>query len=311
MRILVTGGTGFIGSRVVRQLLCHPDVEVVILTTGSDPWRLRRCGVLPRSPELQVVSGNFAQPEIDTILEAVQPQVIVHLAMVYHKLGSVGGDDVQAVNCEGTLRLFDAFLRVGGRRFINAGTCFEYGHQAADLIDETAECWPIYDYAVAKARATEALLKRARQTGTEALVLRVFAPYGPMEDPQRIVPQLLQAGGSGQALALSPGEQVRDYVHVDDTAAAFVTAALHPALPRPQAIYNVCTAIGCSLRSLAAKVERVLGRPLRLDWGRLSYRPNEMMRLVGANERIGAELGWRPAIALDDGLTRVAAKLAA
>src|SRR5262249_14928761 len=140
------------------------------------------------------------------------------------------------------------------------------------------------------------------EVGREALVLRVFAPYGPLEDDKRIVPQLITAGLDGRRLSLSPGEQVRDYVFVEDVAAAFVAAALHPALPDPQAVYNVCSAVGHSLRDLAAAVERVLGRPLDLGWGEAPYRPDEMMRLVGDGRRINADLGWRPKAALEDGL---------
>src|SRR5262249_11699503 len=160
------------------------------------------------------------------ILTAMRPEVVVHLAMVYHTPGSVGGEAVVEINHRGTVRLFEAFVRAGGRRFVSAGTCFEYGHTDAERIDETAACKPTYDYAIAKARGTEDTQRRAEATGVEALVLRVFAPYGSLEDPKRIVPLLLHCGRSGRSLDLSPGAQVRDYVLVEDVAEAFVVAAL-------------------------------------------------------------------------------------
>jgi nucleoside-diphosphate-sugar epimerase len=236
----------------------------------------------------------------------VRPDVIINLAMAYHTLGSTSNRDIAEVNYHGTVELIKAFQQSGGRRFITAGTCFEYGHQTAPRISETAPCHPIYDYAQAKARATAAILDRDNLRGLEAIVLRIFAPYGPREDGQRIVPQLLRAAILGERLNLSPGEQIRDYVYVADVAAAFVTAALHPRLPKARAVYNVCTGVGHSLKKLAAVVGTTLSQPLDLAWGAVPYRPDEMMRLVGDNRRIGDDLGWQPRLDLSQGLLQYA-----
>jgi dTDP-6-deoxy-L-talose 4-dehydrogenase (NAD+) len=225
--------------------------------------------------------------------------------MVYHILGSGGGSDVLRVNYEGTVRLFEAFASAGGRRFIGAGTCFEYGHQQAGQIHEDTPCTPIYDYAIAKARATETVLDRAARQGVEAALLRVFSPYGTMEDPQRLIPQLFRAARAESPLDMTPGEQVRDYTLVDDVAAAFVAAATAP-LACPQRVFNVCSGIGHTVRQVADAVGGALGRPVPVRWGRLPYRPNEMMRLVGCPRRIQAELGWRALWSLEDGLRRSA-----
>jgi nucleoside-diphosphate-sugar epimerase len=302
MRVLVTGGTGFIGSRVVQQLAARGGLQVVVLSRGGATGRLHACGVLGKAAPVRLLAGDFAAEDLPGILRQVRPEVVIHLAMVYHALGSAGGAAVDAVNFHGTVRLYESFLAAGGRRFVGAGSCFEYGHHDAERITENAPCRPIYDYAVAKARATETVLTRAAAAGAEAMMLRVFAPYGPLEDPKRIIPQLIAAAQTGRRLELTPGMQVRDYVFVEDVAAAFLTAALHPAPPRPQAVYNVCTGVGHSLRELAAHVVVAAGKPLALEWGKVPYRPNEMMRLVGCNRRIADELGWRPSHALDAGL---------
>src|SRR5262249_38827097 len=152
------------------------------------------------------------------------------------------------------------------------------------------------------ARATAELLARGKSERRETLVLRIFSPYGPLEDSKRILPQLIEAGLTGRRLALTEGGQVRDFVFVEDVAEAFVNAALCPSLPQPQAIYNVCTGAGHSLRDVAEHVARVLARPLDLDWGALPYRPDEMMYLVGDNQKIRADLAWAPRYSLDEGM---------
>jgi nucleoside-diphosphate-sugar epimerase len=310
MRILVTGGTGFIGSRVVQQLAALGGLEIIVLSRGADRGRLHACGALGGPSRVRIMTGDFAGPDLPAILRQSRPEVVVHLAMVYHTLGSAAAAAVDAVNFQGTVRLCETFLDGGGRRFVGAGTCFEYGHHDAERITEDMPCRPIYDYAVAKTRATTAVLERGAAAGAQAFVLRVFAPYGPLEDPKRVIPQLVEAARSGRRLELTPGMQVRDHVFVEDVAAAFVTAALHPSPPRPQAVYNVCTGVGHSLRQLADHVVAATGRPLKLEWGKVPYRPNEMMRLVGSNRRIGEELGWRPAHELDAGLRRTVAAAA-
>jgi len=309
VKLLVTGGSGFIASRVVHQLAACPGVDVTVLVrAGSDLGRLTAAGVDLNAGNVRLARGDFsASDEVDQVIHQLRPEVVVHLAMVYHALGSTPTSAVEEVNLHATVRLLEAFLAAGGRRFITAGTCFEYGHQQTELLEETAACCPVYDYAIAKLKATEVILERSQAVAAEALVLRVFAPYGPHEDPRRVIPQLLATGLWPRRLALSPGEQVRDYVFVDDVARAFVPAAVQPDLARSQAVYNVCTGIGHSLHEVAAAVEQALGRRLDLGWGELPYRPNEMMRLVGANRRIAEDLGWAPARNLAEGLRNTAA----
>jgi nucleoside-diphosphate-sugar epimerase len=308
MNILVTGAGGFIGSRVLQQLLAQEDVHVTALVraaTGLGRWDI--LGLDRESPRLHVERADLCDDDaVRGVLRRARPETLIHLAMTYHPLGAASDGKADDVNLHAALRLHHAFIEHGGRRYVCAGTCFEYGHQRTPLIREDAECRPIYDYAISKARATESALDEGARSGTEALALRVFAPYGPLEQPQRIVPQLIDAGRRGRRLDLSPGEQVRDYTFVNDVAKAFVVAARHTHLPAAQAVYNACTGIGHSLRELAASVSQALGCTLDLHWGALAYRPDEMMRLVGDNSRIARDLGWKPTHALAEGLRRTA-----
>lgn len=313
MKVLVTGAAGFIGSRVMRQLVAKPDVDAVALVrASSDLWRLQSVGIDRQLIHPDLVHADLCDDAaVGEVLRRVKPDVLIHLAMAYHQIGTPAGANMGAVNLKATLQLHRAFCAWGGRRFVGAGTCFEYGHVDVDRIDEKTPCQPCYDYARAKAQATQALLTQGRESGTETLVLRVFAPYGPMEEHQRIIPQLVEAGLTGRRLGLSPGEQVRDYVYVDDVARAFVAAALQPSLAASPAVYNVCSAMGYSLRQLAAAVSRAIGRRLDLQWGQSPYRPNEMMRLVGDNRQIELDLGWQPSCSLQDGLIRTASWMSA
>ena len=304
MRILVTGGAGFIGSRVVQQLAACPDVQVKLLLRATTArWRLQACGVHLHSGSVSAADIDLTEADaVRALVGAYRPEVLIHLAMVYHPPGSAPVAGVEALNYESTTRLFDAFRAAGGRRFISAGTCFEYGQHECKRLTEETECRPTYDYAVAKAKAAATITRAGAAAGVETAVLRVFAPYGPMEGRDRILPQFILAGLSSGHLDLTPGEQVRDYVQVEDVARAFVLAALQQQLPVRNAIYNVASGVGTSLRDLAVGVEAVLGKPLSLSWGVRPYRANEMMRLVGDGTRIARDLGWQPTYDLADGI---------
>jgi nucleoside-diphosphate-sugar epimerase len=302
-RVLVTGAGGFVGSCVVGLLAAHEQVDVVALvrrTTNLE--RLVGHGALG-SARLAYADLTDAD-EVRELLRRERPRTVVHLAMAYHPPGSMAPFAVEDVNCTATKRLFEEATAAGASRFIAAGTCFEYGPQQAQRLDETLSCRPVYAYASAKLRAAEAVLARAAKLDCDCLWLRVFSPYGPHEQPGRIVPLLLAASLAGRRLALSPGEQVRDYTYVDDVARAFVLAATRSSLLRPRGIYNVCTGLGRSLRELAEEAADAVGRRPDLAWGAEPYRPQETMRLVGSPRRIAEELGWYPYCRLDEGLRR-------
>jgi nucleoside-diphosphate-sugar epimerase len=309
LRILVTGGAGFIGSRVVQQLACRPGLEVaLVLRETTALWRLQGCGVHLNDGTVRAARADLMDDgQVRALMGSYRPEVLIHLAMVYHPPGSAPAADVAALNYDSTVRLLDAFLAASGRRFISAGTCFEYGPHDRALLTEETECRPNYDYAEAKARAAAAVIRAGAAAGAETAVLRVFAPYGPMEGRERILPQLILTGLTSGHLDLTAGEQVRDYVHVEDVARAFVAAALGPRLPVRNAVYNVASGVGCSVRELAARVEAVLGKPLSLAWGARPYRANEMMRLVGDGTRLGRDLGWGPRYDLAAGIRQTAA----
>jgi len=219
MKILITGAGGFIGSHVTR-LLVRQGHEVHATILGEhDTVRIR--DLLPR---LRVIPCNLENAaERDACLDAVRPELCIHLAWY-----AVPGKYLNALenfgSLDATLSLARTLAALGCRRFVGIGTCFEYEH-AGKILSETSPAKPRSLYAACKLAAALVLEQFARLTPMQIAWVRLFYQYGPDEAPQRLMPYAITTLLKGQTLKLTPGEQVRDFLHIEDVASGIVAAA--------------------------------------------------------------------------------------
>jgi nucleoside-diphosphate-sugar epimerase len=199
------------------------------------------------------------------------------------------------------LRLVDFCSANQVPRLIHVGSAQEYGDHGAAPLSEDSPLRPITLYGAAKAGATLLGLNYARRLGLPLLILRPFGIYGEGEGSHKLVPQLIQAVLTGKPVKLTPGEQVRDYIHVRDFCVA-LERATERELP-PWRVFNVCSGEGITLRELAEVLLRITGQPTTLfEFGKLPYREDEIMGLVGDPGRFRQVAGWQPGIPLEEGL---------
>ncbi len=186
-------------------------------------------------------------------------------------------------------------------KLIHVGSAQEYGNHGAAPLSEDFPLHPTTLYGAAKAGATLLGLNYARRLGVPFIILRPFGIYGEGEDSHKLIPQLIQAVLTGKPVKLTPGEQIRDYIHVRDFCVALERAA-ESGLP-PGHVFNVCSGKGIPLRELAEALLRVAGQSKTLfEFGKLPYREDEVMCLVGDPGRFRQATGWQPEIPLEDGL---------
>jgi UDP-glucose 4-epimerase len=295
VRVLVTGGLGFLGRPVTADLLAAGH-EVTVLTRG-------RPGVAPPTGA-DVVDGDVRDRQrLHEVAAHGRFEAVCHLA------GLISGRDSFAdplsyfdVNVGGTLNLLTALDAVrAGRppvRFVLVSTNIVYGSVHRGPLGEELAPHPESPYAESKL-AAERLVAAYAATGViGAVVLRPFNIAGavggvPDTDPGRILPNALRAA-TGQAPHVTlngDGSAVRDFVHVADAADA-VRLALAAATPGASPVYNVGSGVGSSMADVIRAVEEVAGRPVPVR--RAAPRP-EPPALVGDVRRAAAELGWRPA----------------
>jgi nucleoside-diphosphate-sugar epimerase len=289
-RILVTGAGGFIGLPTVMQLARAGD-RIDALTTRSSP---------PQVPGVRWHRVDLAdRPAVESLMHELAPERLAHIAW-YAMPGSFwrAAENVEWV--EHSLHLTRCFLRAGGRRVMMVGTCAEYDWSAAadPLSEPSSPLRPATLYGAAKDALRRVVGAYAEQEAVEFVWARVFFLYGPREAPGRLVSSVVQSLLAGEPVDTTSGEQVRDFMHVEDVAAA-LAALLESSVV---GAVNVASGEPVSVSEVLAAAAAAVGRPELIRRGALPDRPGEPARLVADIARLREEVGFRPRWSLADGI---------
>jgi len=292
-KILVTGGTGFVGARVVRQLVEQGRDVAVLMRASSNSRRiddlLNRC---------TVIRGDLAQIEAaGGALTHFSPEAVVHLAWEGVK-GADRNSAVQMDNVVASIKLYQLTEKIGCRHFVGLGSQAEYG-QLSGRISETAATSPTTAYGAAKLAAGLVLERTAVASGRPFAWLRLFSSYGPDDDPSWLIPYLIRSLLAGDKPSLTKAEQIWDYMHVNDVAAGVVAALDAGAC----GLFNLGSGQARPLREIILMIRDAIDPSLPLGFGDVPYRPDQVMHLEANITALTSVAPWRPQIDLVEGLT--------
>ena len=297
MRVLVTGGAGFIGSHLTDALLRRGDEVAVVDDLSARPGRMPDLAALHK---VSVADGA----ELAAVVTESQPDLVCHLAAQIDVRASVihPAADAEA-NVVGTVNVLEAARGTGARVLLASTGGALYGRDAPIPSLEDVLPLPESPYGVTKHCAEQYVMLYNRLHGTSHAVLRLANVYGPRQDP---------AGEAGvvaifcaQVLAgerptiFGDGRQTRDYVYIGDAIGALLAAADRG---RP-GIWNVGSGTEVSVLDLARVIGAVSGRPV--DPVFAPARPGELLRSALAPERARRDLGWAASTPLAQGVARV------
>ncbi|TWB24559.1 nucleoside-diphosphate-sugar epimerase [Nitrospirillum amazonense] len=293
MRIAITGAGGFLGAPLVRLLAARGDAVAAIVRPGTTQDRL---------PDL-AGAMRIIEGDLDTIgaLEApladFRPDVLVHAAWA-----GVGAQDRdrpgQLRNVVAAGELAALAGRLGASTFIGIGSQAEYG-PVSGRTDEAVPARPVTLYGIAKLSAALATQRICAQAGLRWAWLRVFSLFGPRDNPQCLIPALIEQIGRGQRPQLTACTQRWDYLYVEDAAAAVAAVARTPSAA---GLFNLGSGRAPPLLETVIHLRDLLDPTVPLGVGEIPYGPNPVMHLEADIGRLTALTGWRPTLTLGDGL---------
>jgi UDP-glucose 4-epimerase len=296
MRVLITGGAGFLGAALANRLVTEGHTVLVLDDfTAGDPRRL--------APDVLLTRGDVKDvPKLWTLLQNVG--CVYHLAARVRVPESVHyPSDYNDVNVGGTVSLMQAMRDTGVRRVVFASSAALYGEQDQQPVSETQPPKPDSPYGVSKIAAEYYLSTLGALYNIETVSLRIFNAYGPGQDlppsyPPVIPHMLRQAQTGGSLVVFGDGHQTRDFVYVDDVVDALLTAATASDVNR--AVINIGSGQEISIRDLAARVTRATGTRVNVLYNQ--EQSSGVSRLVASVSRAKELLGWAPWTSLDRGL---------
>ena len=303
MRALVTGAAGFIGSTLVDRLLA--DGHTVIGVDDLSSGRLRNLDQARTINRFDFVEADIVSADLTALLDGTRPQVVFHLAAQIDVRRSVADPEFDAtVNAVGTVRLAEAARRAGVGRIVNTSSGGSiYGVPDVQPTPESVPVDPASPYAASKVAAEVYLNSFRHLYGLDCAHIAPSNVYGPRQDPHGeagVVAIFSQAMLAGEPTTVfGDGGNTRDYVYVDDVVDAFVLAG---GIDGGGRRFNIGTGVQTSDRELHTVVAAAVGvadeprfAPARLGDLRHSCLDSAAAR---------ASLGWRPAVALGEGVRR-------
>ena len=301
MRLLVTGGAGFIGSCFVRHILKkHPDYKIINLDALTYAGNLDNLKDIEANPNYTFVHGNICDKKLvkDLIRES---DMVVNFAAESHVDRSISSPEIFIeTNVKGTLNLLEASKELGVERYLQVSTDEVYGSLGeSGYFHETTPISPNSPYSASKASADMLVRAYGETYNLPVLVTRCSNNYGPYQYPEKLIPFFILKLLRGEKVPVyGDGMNIRDWLYVYDHCEA-IDRVLHKG--RVKEVYN----IGGHNEKTNLEITRIILKELGKDESSIEFVQDRLghdRRYAISNDKITKELGWKPSLTFEEGI---------
>src|SRR3989344_3241908 len=291
-RVLITGGLGFLGSHLARELAGR--AEILILDEGKSEERIEdiRKG-------LQIQRMGLTNPRLKDAVNRFEPDTVFHLGAftLPFREKSFLRTSMES-NVFGTVSLLEALENTNVKSLIYASSSEVYGSANEAPFREDMAPRPTSPYSVGKLAGENYSMLYRDTYGFPATVLRLFNIYGPWQTPNRIIPELIVSCLKKQTFRMTKGEQTREFNYVKDIVRALIAATAEKATGE---IINVGCGKGVAIKDVVANILSMMSNPINVE-ASLPYRDNEIWQMHSDSTKALKLLGWKSLYSIENGL---------
>ena len=299
MKLLITGAGGFVGAAVSRQAVAAGHDVIGIMRRDGQRGRLA-----PLAGQMRVVEIDLRDSAaVASLVQEARPEAIIHVAWsgVSNKARS---DRSQiANNIDAACNLVDAGITAGITKFVGVGSQGEYGNLSGRITERDLPD-PTSLYGASKLAVMHLAGQLSAQAGVGFAWLRLFAAYGPGDNPFWLIPSLINQMLAGSRPKTTLGTQLWDYLFIDDVARGILAAA---ETPNAVGVFNLGSGQPRRVSDIVTLIRDLAAPEMELVFGEIPYQPNQVWHMEAAIDRLMAATGWSPTVDLQSGLSETVA----
>lgn len=293
-KILITGSTGFVGRHLVPELL-NKGYQILEITRN-----IEKSSKLFGNKTTKLLSDddNFKRK-----IKEFRPAIVIHLASYLTSSDNlIEITKLIDTNITFLSKILDAISNVNLELFVNTGTFAEYYFGDKELM-------PSYFYAATKTASRAIVNYYANAYNFKQSTIVPYTIYGGNSSQKKIIDIIYESTFSEKPLNLSPGEQVLDFIHIEDVTNFYIAVIRNINRLPNKTNFNLGTGKGHSIKELARHIEQVTNRTTNICWGGKAYRKSDVMYAVANHDTIIENLNWSPKISLKEGIKKTFKKI--